>query len=666
VANKISVILDFATDKAVSGIKGFRKSIDEADGAIGKVKAGAGSAFDSIKANAGLAGVAVVGAVGAMAAKSIEAASRLGESVNAVNVTFGESAEGIKALGEQAAESVGLSNAEFNGLAVQFSAFADTIAGKGGDVVGTIDDMTHRAADFASVMNIDVAEAARLFQSGLAGETEPLKKFGIDLSAAAVKAFALSEGIIKAGDEMTEAQKVQARYGLLMQKTAKTQDDFANTSDGLANSQRILAAKMEDTAAKVGKDLAPALAAVTTVLSDLIPVAGTVAVGIGKAFETIVDSAYALGSDIADVWYALPFTDAPELIGPTLYEWRKLEQGTADLVAEFAKGKPTMEEFIAAMVKGGVSQEAQNLAVIQYRKQLDGLVDDTGAVVDVTDELTEAVDRTADGEELADKMIERVNATYERQTETAEAAADALKELTENMIDQVDSAFTLESSILTLDSAYAAYQESVMTTTDTLKSSEATDREKEQALRDLREQEIGVAGDALATAEAYAQEMGAADGSAESAQFQKDKLQELAAAMPELRDEIQKYIDKLNAVPGVIRTRFEITATGATVTPHGDLIGVRPGSGGSNVVGASGGIVTRPTLAWIGERGPEAVVPLSATPGSSPLGMGGGINLTVNAGMGADGHEISHIIVKSLGDFVRLNGPGPLRTLTGG
>jgi hypothetical protein len=49
------------------------------------------------------------------------------------------------------------------------------------------------------------------------------------------------------------------------------------------------------------------------------------------------------------------------------------------------------------------------------------------------------------------------------------------------------------------------------------------------------------------------------------------------------------------------------------------------------IFGATGGIVTRPTLAVIGEAGPEAVVPLNRTPGSSPLpttsGGGGGGNV---------------------------------------
>jgi hypothetical protein len=246
--------------------------------------------------------------------------------------------------------------------------------------------------------------------------------------------------------------------------------------------------------------------------------------------------------------------------------------------------------------------------------------------------------------------------------DSAAEQREALADLTAEMIDAVNQIFNLESATLNLDSAYAAYQEQVLETTKTVNDSEVSDREKEQALRDLRVQEIGVAADALATAEAYAAEMGAADGSAASAQFQKQKLQELAAAMPELRDEIQQYINKLNAVPGVIRTRFEITATGATVTPHGDLIGGRRGgTDQGNVVGALGGLVTRPTMALIGEAGPDAVVPLNRTPGSSPLGsMGGGSPIIINltAGMGANGKEIGDQVVNVIRQYERRNGHG--------
>jgi hypothetical protein len=194
---------------------------------------------------------------------SIREASDLSESINAVSVTFGKAAKGVLTLSENAAQAMGLSRTEFNALAVRFSNFATTIAGRGGDVVGTLQELTGRAADFASVMNLDVNEAAELFQSGLAGETEPLRRYGLDLSAARVQAYALANGITDNAAAMTESQKVQARYRLLMEQTAKTAGDFANTSDGLANRQRIANAQWKNAQATIGTALLPVMEAVT-------------------------------------------------------------------------------------------------------------------------------------------------------------------------------------------------------------------------------------------------------------------------------------------------------------------------------------------------------------------------------------------------------------------
>jgi hypothetical protein len=189
---------------------------------------------------------------------SIGLASDLQESANALSVTYGEQAEAIGILGDTAADRLGLSKIAFNDLATRFSSFAGTIAGEGGDVVGVIDDLTTRGSDFASVYNLDVSDALQLFQSGLAGESEPLRKFGLDLSAAAVEAFAMANGIGESGRELTEAEKVQARYGLLMESTEKTAGDFANTQDGLANSTKTANARFEDAQAAIGEALLPA------------------------------------------------------------------------------------------------------------------------------------------------------------------------------------------------------------------------------------------------------------------------------------------------------------------------------------------------------------------------------------------------------------------------
>lgn len=248
--------------------RGAQSSADKAGKTTGKRFS---SSFGSSLKVAGALGAAFAAAkVTDLIGSSITAASDLDESINAVNVTFGDAAAGIRKLGEEAATSVGLSNEEFNGLAVRFSAFAKQVAGPGGDVVGTMEDLTTRAADFASVMNLDVAEAAEKFQSGLAGESEPLRQFGLNLSAAAVESFAYANGIADAGSELTEAQKVQARYGLIMKQTAKTQGDFSNTSDSLANAQRILGARWENLKAQLGQRLLPIIAKGVDLFSDFI------------------------------------------------------------------------------------------------------------------------------------------------------------------------------------------------------------------------------------------------------------------------------------------------------------------------------------------------------------------------------------------------------------
>lgn len=242
------------------------KGLNEAKGAFG----GLGS---SIKSFAGFAAgaLATIGA-GQFLKDSIKQASDLGESINAVNKAYGDYAADVLALGGDVASRLGLSTVDFNAAAVRFSAFAEKIAGEGGNVAGVVDTLSGRAADFASVFNIDVSEALRVFQSGLSGEAEPLKRFGINLLDSEVKAYAYANGIARAGAELTETEKVQARYGLLLQSTAKTAGDFADTSDGLANSQRILAANVQNLQAQIGENLTPVMATLTSAMVPLAEV----------------------------------------------------------------------------------------------------------------------------------------------------------------------------------------------------------------------------------------------------------------------------------------------------------------------------------------------------------------------------------------------------------
>ena len=283
--------------------KGFQSAVAKEMGGVGKVgkKAGmkAGKGFKgsfggAIKGIAAVAGTALAAAgVGKFFSGAVTQANDLTESLNAVNVAYGDASSNIVKLGEDAATRLGVTQADFNAAAVRFSAFAGRVVGEGGDVGGFVDDVTTRAADFASVFNIDVSEALQVFQSGLAGEAEPLKRFGINLLESEVKAFALQEGLIGVGEQMSEDIKTQARYGLLMQETAKTAGDFANTSDGLANSQRILKASFADMQAEVGSAVLPVLAKLSTAMLPLVvdlgPMLTEVMESLAPVIATIVE-----------------------------------------------------------------------------------------------------------------------------------------------------------------------------------------------------------------------------------------------------------------------------------------------------------------------------------------------------------------------------------------
>jgi hypothetical protein len=193
------------------------------------------------------------------AQQSVAASSNLGESINAVQKIFKGSSDQILQWGKDNAASFGLSRRAFNELATPLGALLKNAGLSLGAVSKDTIDLTKRAADMASVFNTDVADALMAIQAGLRGEADPLERYGVHLSAAAVEAEALQETHKKLASKLTETELATARVNLIMKQTSDTQGDFASTSGGLANSTRIAAARLEDLQAKVGDKLVPVM-----------------------------------------------------------------------------------------------------------------------------------------------------------------------------------------------------------------------------------------------------------------------------------------------------------------------------------------------------------------------------------------------------------------------
>ena len=239
-----------AQDAASKAIRGVGDSIAESQGTLEKIGTKANEVGK--KLTMGLT-LPIVGA----GVAAVKFSSDLSEAINATNVTFGGASQVLLDYANKAATSVGLSKRAFLQAATPIGAALQNVGLSNQDAAKWTVNLTQRAADMASVFNTDVNDALGAIQAGLRGEADPLERFGVGLSETATQAYAVRTGLIAQGQEMTAQQKTTARLGLFMEQTSRVQGDFANTSDGLANKQRIAKARLEDTAAALGDKLIP-------------------------------------------------------------------------------------------------------------------------------------------------------------------------------------------------------------------------------------------------------------------------------------------------------------------------------------------------------------------------------------------------------------------------
>lgn len=214
---------------------------------------------------AGMVGpiLATLGAAGVVVGlkNAVDAASDLNEQLSRSNVLFGASAKEIDDWSKTTATSFGVSQREALATAGAFGSMLETAGRTQGQAALMSRILVQLAADMASFNNQDPSEMLVRLQSGLAGEAEPLRRFGVFISDAAVKAEAYRDKIAKSGTELNEQQKVVARYNLILRQTGTQQGDFARTSDGLANLFRILKAELDNVATSLGQVLIPYLKA---------------------------------------------------------------------------------------------------------------------------------------------------------------------------------------------------------------------------------------------------------------------------------------------------------------------------------------------------------------------------------------------------------------------
>ena len=548
-----------------------------------------------------IAGAFAAGKVIEFGKAAVDAASNLNESISKTGVVFGGAAADVEAWSKSSATSMGLSQQAALEAAGTYGNLAVALGLPQAQAADMSKSLVGLAGDLASFNNVPVDQALDALKSGLTGETEPLKKFGVNINEATLKAQAMAMGLSDGKGPLDAAAKAQASYALIMKQTGTAQGDFARTSDGLANQQRIAAAQTENMKASLGQALLPVIQQVVGILNQyLIP-----------ALKILADFLAANSS------WLVPLVGAIGAIVLAYKAWT-IAQAALNVVME---ANPILLVVVAiAALVAGIIWAYQNVEV--FRDIVDGAF---AAVATAFGWITAAASTVFDW--LRDNwplLLAILLGPFGAAVLVIQRNWDSITEAAGAVIDWVKGNWPLLLAIITGPIGAAAL--AIAKNWDSIK-------EGATAVYNWVKDKF----DAVA---------GAIDGA----------LGAISGAVGRIVNAIKAPI---NAVLGAWNN-ISLTMPRVEIPDWVPGIGGN-GFGGFTVdfpnvpLLAKGGIVTGPTLAMLGEAGrPEAVVPLPR----AGLGRSNVYNLNVSVAPGTDPAVTGRTIVNLIQAYERGNGSG--------
>jgi hypothetical protein len=661
-AVKIPIISEFngaGIDKAVKEFQKLTSSADKTAFALKKMA---------------LPAAAVFGAIAVGGYKAAQQASDLNETINKTNVIFGQASKSVQSFASRAAKNLGMANQEALDFAATFGGLGK-MAGKTGDDLGKFStDLVALTADIASFNNANPADVALALGAALRGESEPIRKYNVLINDAAVKAEAMAMGLYNGTGNLDQQAKVLATHRLILKQTTDQQGDFNNTIDSAANQQKILTATIKDATTKIGQAFLPVLETVLPLLVNFGEFASN-----NTGF--IVAMSVALGT----------LAGAIVAANVAMTVWKGISIITAAINYALAASFTAVQ---VSTVIGIATVAAGTAAFIAYKNSMKSTIAETDKLAGATSNLGGAfIGPQLSPDELArrTKEFNNLGGAIGGAAKKVESFAEAFKDKLGEALDQAKDA---------LKSAKDAFDGFATTVADGLKSafsfSSAQDAGKETGggfLQGLRDQVAGVIGytkkvddlltmglsqDALAQVLAAGQEAGSAiadqliaGGSAAitetnalvestntaaakvgmnaAAKWYQAGIDSATAVVNGLQAELDKLTPKLMAKMDEIAAKMKRKVT-IDVYVNERFNKIATGLGIPAM--AEGGIVNKPTLALIGEAGPEAVVPLS----KMNAGGGGDVNINVTGGL-ATSAEIGQSVVNALRAYSRSAGP---------
>lgn len=325
---------------------------------------------------------------------SVKLASDLEESLNKVNVAFGNSAKEVENFADTTLKRFGIARGSALEMASLFGDMSTSMGFTQAEASKMSMELTGLAGDLASFKNISVERAQVALAGIFTGETEALKTLGIMTTEQMLKQEALNQGITKSVTVMTPMEKIQLRLASVMRQTTNAQGDFERTQEGAANQMRIFQEGLKQLGEQVGDILLPAFTKFVSKLNNFMDNLASMSEETKRGIISITTAVALLGPAILGLGIAFNVLASPITL---------VAVGIAGLVVLFDYVRRNLDVFANNFINQFTLIKFQVLQTIrQMVAGLDGIFSKFG--VDILDPVMKGIDESIS--DTADKLKE--------------------------------------------------------------------------------------------------------------------------------------------------------------------------------------------------------------------------------------------------------------------
>ena len=205
---------------------------------------------------------------------TVDEAASLAEAQNSVNVVFAEGSDIVRQFASSSTDAFGISERAALQAANGYGLLLTNMGVGKRQAAEWSTELVGLASDLAAFSDLPLDQALGALRSGLSGESEPLKAFGVRLTEAKVKAEAMAQGLYSGTGAISDQARAAATYAIILKDTTTAQGTYERESDGLKQQTQALTAEWQNAQAKLGAELIPAMKLATQVAGGMLDVWG--------------------------------------------------------------------------------------------------------------------------------------------------------------------------------------------------------------------------------------------------------------------------------------------------------------------------------------------------------------------------------------------------------